>query len=101
MWNYYRDEPKDGAVGDGNEKIATSFTDSKSFNYKTKITGELDAGETRKNGIKIVVPLKHLSNFLGMLNIPLLNCELSLALTWFQNCVITKRAYREVYCYQY
>ena len=44
-------------------KITISFTDSKSFNYKTIVTGELDAGENRKNSIKVVVPLKHLRNF--------------------------------------
>ena len=28
-----------------------------------------------KNDVKIVVPLKHLSNFWRSLNIPLINCE--------------------------
>ena len=32
LWSYYKDEPKDGAVGNRNEKITTSFKDSKSFN---------------------------------------------------------------------
>ena len=95
LWKYYRDEPKDGAVCNGNEKITTSFTDSKSLNFKTKIIEELNAGENRKNDIKINVPLKNLSNFWKTLNIPLINCELSLTLTWFENCVITARAYRE------
>ena len=39
LWNYYRDEPKDGAVIYGNKKITA--------NYKTKITGELNAGENK------------------------------------------------------
>ena len=56
MWNYYRDEPKYGAVGKGNEKITTYFAHSKSFNYKTKITGELNVGGNTKKGMKIVVP---------------------------------------------
>ena len=56
LWNYYRDEPKYGAVGKGNEKITTYFAHSKSFNYKTKITGELNVGGNTKKGIKIVVP---------------------------------------------
>ena len=29
LWNYYNDEPKDGAVDNWNEKITTAFTDSK------------------------------------------------------------------------
>ena len=32
------------------------------------------------HGTKIVVPLKHLSNFWRTLNIPLLNCEIELVL---------------------
>ena len=41
LWNCYRDQPKDDAVGNGNAKMAISLKDSKSFNYETKITGEL------------------------------------------------------------
>ena len=35
------------------------------------------------------MPLKHLGNFWDSLNIPLVNCEVSLALAWSANCVIT------------
>ena len=63
LWHFHRDEPEDGAVGNRNEKTTIYFTDSKLFIYKTKITGELDAGENRKNSIKVVAPLKHLRNF--------------------------------------
>ena len=38
---------------------------------------------------KIAVPLKHLDNFWKSLNIPLVNCEVSLALGWSETCVIT------------
>ena len=34
------------------------------------------------HGTKIVVPLKHLSNFGRTLNIPLINCEIELVLVW-------------------
>ena len=34
------------------------------------------------HGTKIVVPLKHLSNFWRTLNIPLINCEIELVLAW-------------------
>ena len=34
LWNYYRDEPNSGAVGD----INYSIKDSKSFDYKTSST---------------------------------------------------------------
>ena len=32
---------------------------------------------------------KHLGNFCNSLNIPLINCEVSLALSWSETCVIT------------
>ena len=35
------------------------------------------------------MPLKYLGNFWSSLNIPLVNCELSLALSWSATCVIT------------
>ena len=39
--------------------------------------------------VEIAVPLKDLGNFWNTLNIPLINCEVSLRLTWSENCVIT------------
>ena len=33
--------------------------------------------------------LKHLGNFWNSLNMPLINCEVSLALSWSETCVIT------------
>ena len=41
-----------------------------------------------QNNVKIIVPLKDLSNFWKSLNIPLINCELELILTWFKNCLL-------------
>ena len=37
---------------------------------------------------KLVVPLKHLSNFWRSLKIPLINCEVELILTWSKNCIL-------------
>ena len=37
----------------------------------------------------IIVPLKHLSNFGKTLEMPLINCEVNLCLTWSKDCVIT------------
>ena len=42
-----------------------------------------------KKKIEIVVPLKHLSNFWKTLDMPLINCEVFLTLTWSENCVLT------------
>ena len=47
-----------------------------------------------KNDVKVVVPLKHLSNFWRSLNIPLINCEVELILTWFKNFVLIDKLAR-------
>ena len=59
LWNYYRDEPNSGAVGNINYSIKYS----KSFNYKTSITGKLECNNVEKDDAEIVVPLKYLTNF--------------------------------------
>ena len=64
--------------------LTDNATDS--FNFKTKITGQTD-----KNGrinFEIMVPLKYLSNFWRTLEMPLINCEVNLILTWSADCVI-------------
>ena len=52
----------------------------------------LEDNKTEKHDVKIVVPLKYLSNFWRTLDIPLINCEVSLNLIWSKNCVLTSRA---------
>ena len=42
-----------------------------------------------KKSLKIVVPLKHLSNFWRTLDIPQINCEVALTLKWSENCVLS------------
>ena len=39
--------------------------------------------------VEIAVPLKYLGNFWRMLDIPLINCAVSLTLSWSENCVTT------------
>ena len=49
------------------------------------------AGQTGDDGTKnveIMVPLKYLSNFWCTLEMPLINSEVSLILTWNASCVI-------------
>ena len=41
------------------------------------------------------MPSKYLSNFWRTLDIPLINCEISLNLTWSENCVTTSKATRD------
>ena len=61
---------------------------SESLKYKIKITGKTPAAGNTKD-VKIVVPLKYLSNFWRTLEIPLINCEISLDLTWSKKCIIS------------
>ena len=58
------------------------------------ITGRLEGNNTEKE-VEIVVPLRHLSNFWITLDIPLINCEMNLILTWSENCVMTSKAIRD------
>ena len=48
LFNYYRDEPSELIIGDGNNTINISIRNSKSFDYKTNIIGNLDIGENEK-----------------------------------------------------
>ena len=65
-----------------------NLADSESFKSKVKITGSTPAcGNTK--GVKIIEPLKYLSNFWRTLEMPLINFEVSLFLTWSLTCVIT------------
>ena len=60
------------------------------------ITGKLEGDNAEKDDVRIVVRLKHLSNFWRTLDMPLMNCKVSLTLTWSENCVITSKSYRRV-----
>ena len=42
----------------------------------------------QKNGLKIAVPLKYLSNFWRSLEMPLINCKVELSLEWYAKCVL-------------
>ena len=53
----------------------------------TKITGKT-GNDGRIDNVEIMVLLKYLSNFWGTLEMPLINCEVEIILTWSGNCVI-------------
>ena len=61
---------------------------SESFKYKTNIVGKTPEDNDLLTNAKVVIPLKHLSNFCRNLNIPLINCEVELILTWSNNCIL-------------
>ena len=53
------------------------------FKIKQNITGQ--AGGNGTKNVKIMVPLKYLSNFWGTLEMPWMNCEINLDLSWCKN----------------
>ena len=63
---------------------------SNSFKFKQNITGS--TGDDGTKAIKIMVPLKYLSNFWRTLEMPLINCEINLILTYSENYVISNAA---------
>ena len=75
LWQYYKDDPND------------NLANSKSIKSKVKITGKTPAAGNTKD-VEIIVPLKYLSNFWRTLEMPLINCEVNLILTWSKDCVI-------------
>ena len=66
----------------------TNDNNALSFKYRASIIGNTENNGT-KNGVKIVVPLKYLSNFWRSLEMPLINCKVELSLRWIENCVLT------------
>ena len=76
LWQYYKDYPND------------DIADSKSIKFKVKITGKTPDDCNTKD-VEIIIPLKYLSNFWRTPEIPLINCEVDLILTWSKDRVIT------------
>ena len=93
-WNYCRDEPNIG-VGGADNDINYSIKVSRCFDHETSITGKLEGNNAKKEDVKIVVSLKHLSNFWRTLERALINGEINLILTWSGNCMLTARAHKE------
>ena len=87
LWQYCKEIP---AVNDnGDIVIFNGANATDSFNFKAKITGKTDDDGDREN-VEIMVPLKYLSNFWRTLEMPLINCEVELILTWSADCVIIR-----------
>ena len=85
LWQYHRDEP----ALDNNGNIIDFPDDnnnSPSYKFKQKITGQTGNGGTKD--VEIMVLSKYLYNFWRTLEIPLINCEISLQLKWSKKCII-------------
>ena len=86
LWQYCKDIPARNANAND---VITEFTEGNltdSFKFKVKITGKTGNGGTKD--VEIMVPLKYLSNFWRTLEMPLINCEVNLILTWSSSCAL-------------
>ena len=86
LYQYKRDEPPDD--------IANNFTqnNSRSLSYKIKLLGNpVLAKNIARLNVKIVVPLKYLSNFFRVLEMPLINCKVKLSLRWKEECILSNQ----------
>ena len=84
LWSFKRDDR-------ANNANVTNDDNAPSFKYKASIIGNTE-DNGKKNGVKIAVPLKYLSNFWRSLEMPLINCKVELSLKWIENCVLTSAA---------
>ena len=97
LWNYDRDEPNSNA---NDSEIMQSILNSEPFDYKTNFMENVVTHDNLiRNNVKVVAPFKHLSSFWRSLNIPLINCEVELILTWFKNCVLIDKLTRDADSY--
>ena len=76
LYQYKRDEPPDNNVN-------LTADNSTSFKYKVNLLGNIDAANpdnahVGRLNVKIVVPLKYLSNFFRSLEMSLINCKIKL-----------------------
>ena len=81
LWGFKRDEVLNNAD-------VTNDDNALSFKYKADLIANTGADGT-KNGVKIAVPLKYLSNFWRSLKMPLISCKVGVSLKWIENCVLT------------
>ena len=84
LYQYKPDEPPANLVNN----LATDT--SSSFKCKINLLGDPDvANNIARLNVKIVVPLKYLSNFFRSLEMPLINCKIKVNLTWKKECVLS------------
>ena len=74
LWQYYRDKPALEANKDIIDFPANN--NSASFKFKQQTIGQTRNGGTKD--VEVMVLLKYLSNFCRTVEMPLINCEVSL-----------------------
>ena len=84
LWQFKRDEIINNAD-------VTNDNNAPSFKYKASIIGNTN-NNGRKSKVKIVVPLKYLSNFWRSLEMPLINCKIEFSLGWYEKRILSNDA---------
>ena len=86
LWQFKREEIE----GDVDLTVADNHipNNSSSFKHKSSFIGNTENNGIQ-NGVKIAIPLKHLSNFWRSLEMPLINCKVELSLKWYERCLLT------------
>ena len=88
LYQYELDEPPEA-----NAIVDLTGDNSSSFKYKISLLGNpVVADNIARRSVKVVVPLKYLSNFFRSLEMPLINCKIKLNLTWKKECVLSTDA---------
>ena len=82
LWQCCKDIP--AVNNDGNIVDSNGANGTDSFNFKTKIMVQTNNNE--RIDTEIMVLLKYLSNFWRTLEVPLINYEVQLILTWSAGC---------------
>ena len=99
LYQYKRDEPP---VNDDSNTVNLTADNSDSFKYKIKLLGNIDqlaadAARVGRLNVKVVVPLKYLSNFFRSSEMPLIDCKIKLNLTWKKECALSTAADETVF----
>ena len=81
LWGFKIDEIVNNVVVSNNDNAPL-------FKYKASTISNTE-NNGRKNGVKMAVPLKYLSNFWRSLEMPLINCKVELSLKWYERCLLT------------
>ena len=71
-----------------NNADVTNDNNAPSFKCKASLIGNTENNGT-KNGVKLAVPLKYLSNFCRSVEMPLINCNVQLSLKCYERCLLT------------
>ena len=93
LYQYKGDEPPEANAIDD-----LTVDNSNSFKHKVSLLGNpVVVDNIAKGSVKVVVPLKYLSNLFRSLEMPLINCKIKLNLTWKKECVLSTDANNAVF----